>query len=65
MASETSTTLRIPDLLKIEDWPWALKINPAYSDQLRDEEISYICGLPEVRESQLLQFMVKKALVRE
>jgi hypothetical protein len=36
MLSETTTTLQIPDLLK--DWPWALKVNPSYSDRMRDEE---------------------------
>jgi len=67
MASETTTPapamLRIPDLLK--DWPWALKINPSYSQQLHDEEVSFICGLPVVQENVVLQKMVHKALICE
>jgi hypothetical protein len=64
MASETTAPalamLRIPDLLK--DWPWDLKINPSYSQQLHDEEVSFICGLPVVQENVVLQKMVQKAL---
>ena len=57
------TMLLIPDLLK--DWPWALEINPSYSDRVRDEEISFICALPEVRENKVLKMIVQKALVSE
>lgn len=55
--------IRIPDLL--EKWPWPATVNPAFTDELRDEEVSFMLTVPEVQESPMLQLMVRKALIRQ